>query len=165
MFLIVLPLVNLVKAFKEYKLHRRTHRRKVHRNGKQRAQRAARHGRGDASSPGFGHAGGFPGSRRAGAGPSPFSFGGSGLGGMDPLADLFSRGFPFDNSQNPRGNLQGARISVHSIHSQHAGDQEKSSDDNASDSDSSSDSESLQEGMFNPEYRDDGKLNSIIFSS
>ncbi len=139
MFLIVLPLVNLVKAFKEYKLHRRTHRRKVHRNGKKRAQKARQqHANGGASPQGFGHTGSFPSSRRSGAGHSPFSFPG---GGTDPLAELFSNGFPFQQSQNPRGNMDGARISVHSIHSQQSAGAGSGSSDS-----SGSESDDLQEG-------------------
>jgi len=134
MFLIVLPLVNLVKAFREYKLHRRTHRRRVHRNGKKRAEKKARQeANGSASSHPFGRTGAFAGARRSGAGQSPFSFPG---GGMDPLADLFGSGFPFQQSSDPRGNLENARISAHSIHSQNSADSSKSSNSDSSDSDS-----------------------------
>ncbi|KLO17533.1 hypothetical protein SCHPADRAFT_994226 [Schizopora paradoxa] len=139
MFLIVLPLINLVKAFKEYKLHRRSHRRKVHRNGKNRAQKNRHHSSGGASgSAPFGHAGSSP--RRPGGGPghSPFSF----PGGRDPLADIFGGSFPFQSQQNPRGNLAGARISAHSIHSQHSVEEDEKSDSGSSESDT----ESLQEG-------------------
>ncbi|KAI5118519.1 hypothetical protein M0805_007688 [Coniferiporia weirii] len=106
MFLIVIPLVNMIKAFLEYKFQRRVHRRRVH-------KKHTGHSRGEhAHAP---HTSRY-GTRMGGgsdSGASPFGGLGGGLDGM-PFMPFFS-GSPLHTTR-PDGNMPTARISEHSIH-------------------------------------------------
>lgn len=102
MFLVILPLVNMVKAFRKYGFQRRTHRRKVHKKPVQSAQRRPKE------------------HRRENLRDSTFTATAFDRQGMSGLGDgvafgtsLFSPRF-----ERPDGSLPTARISAHSIHSE-----------------------------------------------
>jgi len=124
MFLVVLPLVGVIKAFRKYKLQKRTHRRKVHhksRAGKQEEDNPVANGLG-----------------RGAPSSSPFAR-------SRPGPNLFASGFPplfAEPISRPDGGMPAARISQNSIHTgnslrSHLSGNDSSSDSSDSDSDSS----------------------------
>lgn len=131
MFLVVLPLVNMIKAFITYRLQKRPHRRRVH---KKHAPSRGPHTHSSRSGL-FDDARTYPMGGMGGMGGGFGGFGG-GLGGG--FGDRF--GPNMWSNGNPAGNMPTARISEHSIHSEIPRPNSRASNSRTSTSEYSSDS-------------------------